>query len=193
MSAADAAGSADSKYTQKKAAFLDDDAKIPPLYAQLLQIQNDWFSGRNYADKMELLRDAAAGPGPAEDFVRYFLALRRNVRTRLPFAQFCVDVRRDGKDEKGRLRHYWRALSARIWEHYLTAPRMLFRLYIFLSTSIEKFLSTSIEILSLVWTLPTFKLHIWMVEHSASATAVAGRAGQAAGDRLHVHVAAGPA
>lgn len=152
MSAAHAAGAAASKYLQKKAAFVQDDLLLPPHYSALLEVQNQWFRSRHYSDKMDLLRDAAAGPGDAQDFARYFLALRHNIRTRIPFAQFCTDVQNDGKDEKGRMRSYWRALSNRLWEHYQTAHRMVpnsgaffCNEIIFLPTSVEIFLSKSVE------------------------------------------------
>lgn len=112
-------------WAQKKAEFEKDDAAMAPHYTALLEIQKSWFSSGGFEDKQSLVRAAAAGPGPAADFVRYFLALRYNQATRIPFSQFCADVHNDGKDEKGHVRHYFKALLGRLWDHYQSAARML--------------------------------------------------------------------
>lgn len=111
-------------YAEKKQALELDDAMLAPHYVALLEVQKAWFSGRSYAAKESLIADAAAGPGPAEDFVRYFLALRVNKGTRITFAQFRADALNHGKAENNKTRHYWRALVGRIWDHYISAPRM---------------------------------------------------------------------
>ena len=79
----------------------------------------------SFPDEEALQQAVVRGPGPAEDFARYFLALRENRATRIPFAQFCDDVRNKGKDQNGRQRHYWRALVGRLWDHYISAAREL--------------------------------------------------------------------
>ena len=119
-----AAPASKSKYLLKKEQFSADDELLAPHYRALLEVQQAWFSGCPYSDKEQLLDAAAAGPGAARDFIRYFLALRNNPASRIPFAQFCADVQNKGRDEKGKTRHYWRALVGRIWDHYLSAPRM---------------------------------------------------------------------
>jgi hypothetical protein len=141
-----------SQYRLRQEELQLDDANLPPHFQALLDWQRLWFMQESFPDKEALLQAVVRGPGPAEDFARYFLALRENRATRVPFAQFCDDVRNKGKDPNGRQRHYWRALVGRLWDHYISAARELshhilpdsHRLLWFLSSHLSP-LSTSIE------------------------------------------------
>ena len=104
-----------------------DDAALSPHYAAVLEAQQKWFASTSYADKEALLRDAVQGPGPAQDFVRYFLAMRANLQSRVPFDRFVKLVDSKGLDEKGKTAHFWRALVARLWDSYISLHSVLLR------------------------------------------------------------------
>lgn len=117
------ASSGRSKYLQKKIELEQDDAALPPHYRALLEVQHRWFAASDYSEKEDLLA-AVLVPGPAQDFARYFLALRSNPASRLLFSQFLRDIQQKGLDDKGHRRHYWKALTARFWDLYQSTLRM---------------------------------------------------------------------
>ena len=104
--------------SSSRRSFAADDAALAPHYAAVLEAQQRWFASTSYADKEALLRDAAQAPGPAQDFVRYFLAMRANPLSRISFDRFVKLVESKGQDEKGKVTHFWRALVARLWDAY---------------------------------------------------------------------------
>ena len=107
----------DSLYQQKVKELHDGDLALTPEYRALLRVKHESFAGVVYQSEDHLIR-AALEPGRAQDFVCYFLALRANKRSRLPFRRFCEMARADGDGA-----HQWRALKARIWSVYNTELR----------------------------------------------------------------------
>jgi hypothetical protein len=107
-----------SLYQQKVKELQTDDLALTPEYRAILKIKQASFSGVVYGSEDALIA-AALQPGPAQDFVRYFLALRANKDTRVTFAKFTSLALTGGGGG-----HHWRALKARIWTVYNIEPRM---------------------------------------------------------------------
>jgi hypothetical protein len=126
-----------SKYQQRLQALKEDDQALTPEYRALLQIKQSFFSGVVYHSADALLA-AALRDGPAQDFVRYFLALRANKATRLTFQDFCDLVNNDGAGN-----HAWKALKGRLWAVYNAETRMSSPTISFLNTENNLFLEPS--------------------------------------------------